>query len=219
METFHRLFTGQNEHSSELKPVAIQCELDLIVSVQGSSIIHNVSVNWFNWFISKRILSAVCMCSCCDAGRVPLRRMWWAVWRPAVREAGSLTLKSSCSWISFSPSWTVRARPSTKSPTWASRRVSLFILLSFNFLSFFFNICCLSFSFLSVSFLPSFFTSYLCSFLLSFFLSFFLSCLTFEKHQRSISFPSCTLLLAKSTSSDSSEYILLWLNQNCTIEI
>lgn len=137
-----------------------------------------------------------------------------------MREAGSLTLKSSCSWISFSPSWTVRARPSTKSPTWASRRVSLFILLSFNFLSFFFfiSVVCLFLFFLSLSYLPSLLPTFVLSFCPSsfpsffrppFFLSFFLSCLTFEKHQRSISFPSCTLLLAKSTSSDSSEYILL----------
>lgn len=58
----------------------------------------------------------------------PLRRMWWAAWRSAVRAAGSLTLKSSCSWISSSPSWSDRARQSTKSQTSASRRVSLFFL-------------------------------------------------------------------------------------------
>lgn len=55
-----------------------------------------------------------------------LRRMWWAAWRSAVRAAGSLTLRSSCSWISSTPSWTVTARQSTKSPTSGSRRVSLF---------------------------------------------------------------------------------------------
>lgn len=52
-----------------------------------------------------------------------LRRTWWVVWRPGARAAGSLTLKSSSSWISSTPSWTGRAPPSTKSLTWASKRV------------------------------------------------------------------------------------------------
>lgn len=88
----------------------------------------------------------------------------------------------------------------------------------FSVFFFFISVVCLFLFFLSLSYLPSLLPTFVLSFCPSsfpsffrppFFLSFFLSCLTFEKHQRSISFPSCTLLLAKSTSSDSSEYILL----------
>ena len=53
------------------------------------------------------------------------RRTWWAAWTPAQRGPGSPTPRSSSSWTSSLASWSALDGPSTRCPTWASKRVSV----------------------------------------------------------------------------------------------
>lgn len=87
----------------------------------GSLLLAFVTFLRYNYGFGRFFHGSALTFSPCPA----LRRTWWAAWRPAARAAGSLTPKSSSSSISSTPSWSGRAPPSTKSLTWASKRVGV----------------------------------------------------------------------------------------------